>query len=146
MKCVFALLSFVVSTEALAEDLSSERVEIEIVDVMSGVSERSVIALKCTRVASAAVFLHSQGQLSSVMNQVARIKEVGSSDDAFTNSFIEQNRLDPNDEFLFPALFLAQMNITWLETKGTYRSEMEPIYTAYLAASCARVAKIPGGA
>lgn len=142
MKYIFSICISLICTSALAQEKPVGRVEINLADTLVGVSERSRIAWKCSQVANAAVYAHSRGKLSSVINEAAKSKKLGSSNDPFFNSFVQNYRLDASDDFLFSSLFLSQLNIAWLEERGPYKSEAEPIYTAYLAASCARAAKL----
>ena len=142
MKYVFLILACLICTPAIAQENPKGRVRIDLADPLTGVPERSKIAWKCSQIANAAVYAHARGKLSSVVNEAARAKKLGSSSDPFFNSFVKDYNLDTNDDFLFSSLFFSQLNIAWLEEKGPYKNEFEPIYTAYLAASCARAAKL----
>lgn len=142
MKYILAAFFSLLFTEAFAQSLPTGQVSIDLPKVMSGVSERSLVSWKCTQLANAAVYAYVNGQLSSAMNEAAKTKKLGSSDSQFFNNLIKLFHLDPKDDLLFSALFLSQLDIAWLEEQAPYKSELKPIYTAYLAASCARVAKI----
>lgn len=129
------------SPKGFAQEGTTGQVNIDIPDTLTGSLERSQVAWACTQIANAAVHAHGLGKLSSVANEAAKVKFHGSSDDAFFNDFIKEFRLNPHGDLLFPGLLFSQTNIMWLEQKAPYRKEFEPVYTAYLAAECSRVAK-----
>jgi hypothetical protein len=142
MKYMFFVLSLLACTETFAQNTSKRKVTIDLAETASGVEERSTVAMKCTRIASAAVYAHARGKLMSVMNEAAKVKNVGSSDDPFFKTVIDIFKIDAEDDALFPGLMLAQLDIMWLEERSRYKAEAEPVFTAYAAASCARVAKL----
>jgi hypothetical protein len=145
MKSIFPLLAAFFCISAFAQDPAQGHVQLELTDTMSGVQDRSAIATSCTKAADAAVSAHAAGKLSDVINQAAKAKQTGSSDDPYFNSLVRSYKFDPRDDFLFSALFFSQLNIMWLEQKQPYQSSLESLYKAYVAASCAQVAKISGG-
>lgn len=142
MKSTLPLLAAFFCTSAFAQDPLQGRVQLELTDTMSGVQDRSIIAASCSRVADAAVSAHAAGKLSDVINQAAKAKQTGASDDPYFNSLVRSYNFDPKDDFLFSALFFSQLNITWLEQKQPYQSSVDSMYKTYVAASCAQVAKI----
>ncbi|BBJ94642.1 MULTISPECIES: hypothetical protein [Xanthomonas] len=142
MKSILSLLAGLFCTSAFAQDPAQGRVQLELTDTMSGVQDRSTIAASCAKVADAAVSAHAAGKLSEVINQAAKAKQTGSSDDPYFNSLVRSYSFDPRDDFIFSALFFSQLNIKLLEQKQPYQSGLESLYKAYVAASCAQVAKI----
>ncbi|SBV37681.1 exported hypothetical protein [uncultured Stenotrophomonas sp.] len=144
MKSILSLLAAFFCTSAFAQDPAQGHVQLELTDTMSGVQNRSIIAASCAKVADAAVSAHAAGKLSDVINQAAKAKQTGSSDDPYFNSLVRSYSFDPKDDFLFSALFFSQLNINWLEQKQPYQGALESLYKAYVAASCAQVAKISG--
>lgn len=140
MNYVFAVLILLACTGASAQNVSKGRVRIDLAAAGPGVEARSAVALKCTRIASAAVYAHARGKLNGAMNEAAKVKSTGASEDAFFKSVTDMFHIDANDDALLPGLFLAKLDIMWLEERQPYKAEFEPIYTAYAAASCARVA------
>lgn len=145
MKNIIPLLAALFCTSAFAQDPLQGRVQLELADTMSGVQDRSIIAASCAIAADAAVSAHAAGKLSDVINQAAKAKQTGSSDDPYFNNLARSYNFDPKDDFLVSALFLSQLNIMWLEEKQPYQSSLESLYKTYVAASCAQVAKISGG-
>ncbi|MBZ4187148.1 hypothetical protein K7B09_12535 [Thermomonas sp. RSS23] len=137
MKHILPIFAALFCTGAFAQD----RVQINLGDTMSGVQSRSIIAATCARAADAAVNAHAAGKLSDVINQAAKAKETGSSDDPYFNNLVRNYKFNPNDDFLFSVLFFSQLNIKWLEQKQPYQSSLDSLYKTYVAASCAQVAK-----
>jgi len=88
------------------------------------------------------MFAHENNILPRIVNEAAKFKELGSSEDSLFNRMVEVFDLDPEKDFLFTALFSSQANIAYLEEQKPYKKELRPFYTAYLAATCARVSKI----
>lgn len=142
MKRIVAILLLLNFGSALAQSHPAESVEINLSDAMSGAKERSLIAGACSRVSAAALRAHAQGKLPASINEAAKFRETGFSSDPFFNQLVKDFRLQPNDDFLFSALFISQTTIKWLEELTTYSDEVKPIYMAYLAATCAQVAKV----
>lgn len=139
--CVVTALLISCWADARAQDSDQGRVTIDVQDTFSGNLERSQVAWACTRVANASIFAHENNIAGHIANEAAKFRSQGASEDSLFNNFIETFQLNPRDSFLFPALIFSQTNIMYLEEKSPYRSELKPIYTAYLAAECARVAK-----
>lgn len=111
--------------------------------VMSGNFDRSVIAWSCTQVAMAAVFAHEHRYLSTAIEVLARTRQTGAEPDRTFKNFLETFNLRSDQDFLFNALFQAQLNLEYLDKdKGPYRDVLKPVYTAYLSASCAQVASL----
>jgi len=135
----FALIS---CTNAFAQSRSEAQLKIDSKDIMTGVEDRSLVSGACARAANASVYAHSQGMLSNVLNESAKVRKLGASNDPFFNKLVNDYRLEPNEDFLFSALLVSQLTIMWLEEKSPYVAALEPIYTAYVAASCARVTKV----
>ncbi|MGY0635262.1 hypothetical protein [Luteimonas sp. A478] len=142
---ILTALIFSFSAGVIAQDSAPGQIRIDIRDTLSGNSERSQVAWACTNIANAAVYAHERNMLSSVTNEAAKAKALGASDDKFFNNFVQEFRLNAQDDFLAPALIFSQTNIMWLEQQTPYRKEFEPVYTAYLAAECARVARFSPG-
>ncbi|WP_153043188.1 hypothetical protein [Xanthomonas nasturtii] len=142
MKNTLSLVAAFFCTSAFAQAQAQGRVQLELTDTMSGVPDRSTIAASCAKIADAAVSAHAAGKLSEVINQAAKAKQTGSSEDTYFNSLVRSYSFDPRDDFIFSALFFSQLNIKWLEQKQPYQSGLESLYKAYVAASCAQVAKI----
>lgn len=141
MKWGINLSMLIISFAAFSQGTAKEQMQIDMKDMMKNVTERSKVAITCTRLANAAIYAHSQGQLPNVVGEIAKIREKGSSDDVFFNKFIKNFNLDPKDEILFSAFFLSQLNIAWLEEEKPYSREAQSMYAGYLAASCARLVK-----
>src|SRR5699024_1754761 len=111
--------------------------------VMSGNFDRSVIAWSCTQLAMASVFAHEHGYLSTAIEELARTMQTGAEPNRTFKNFLETFNLRTDQDFLFNALFQAQINLEYLDKeKGPYREALKPIYTAYLSASCAQVARL----
>lgn len=141
MKWCITLSMLLLSFAALSQGVSKEQMQIDMKDTIKNVTERSKVAMICTKLANAAIYAHSQGQLLNVINEIAKTRETGSSDDVFFSKFIKDFNLNPKDEILFSAFFLSQLNIAWLEEDKPYSREAQSMYTGYLAASCARLVK-----
>ncbi|MCC8559107.1 hypothetical protein [Xanthomonas vesicatoria] len=144
MKRIAAILGVLCCANVFAQDLPADNVRIDLSDVMSGTKERSLIAGACSRLSAAALRAHAQGKLSTSINEAAKFRELGFSSDPFFNELVRDFRLQPKGDFLFAALFMSQVTIAWLEERAPYSRDVDSLYMAYLAASCAQVTKIEG--
>lgn len=144
MKKIAAILGLLCCGNVVAQSPPADNVRINLSDVMSGNKERSLIAGACSRLSAAALRAHAQGKLSASINEAAKFRETGFSSDPFFNELVKDFRLQPKDDYLFAGLFMSQMTIAWLEERTTYSKDVDSLYMAYLAASCAQVAKIEG--
>jgi hypothetical protein len=144
------LLSFAITALMSAQTLSQEapkrRAHIDPTLLISGVSDRDMIARACTKTAVVAVRAHAAGELSTVLNEAAKVREHGSSNNQFFNTLVSTYRLDTSDDFLFASLFDAQLNLKWLEQlSGAYSSDKELMFSTYLAARCGATAEAISG-
>ncbi|WMJ68333.1 hypothetical protein [Stenotrophomonas sp. 24(2023)] len=139
------LLSFAItalmSTQALSQEAPKRRAHIDPTRLTSGVSDRDMIARACTKTAIAAISAHAAGELSTVLNEAAKVGKGGSSNNQFFNNLVKAYRLDTSDDFLFASLYDARLNLMWLEQlSGAYSSDKELMFTTYLAARCGATA------
>lgn len=140
------LLSFAITAlmcaQALSQEAPTRRAHIDVTRVTSGVSDRDMIARACTKSAIAAVSAHAAGELSTVLNEAAKVGKGGSSNNQFFNNLVKAYRLDTSNDFLFASLFDARLNLMWLEQlSGAYSSDKELMFTTYLAARCGATAE-----
>ena len=142
MKYIFGIL-LVFCGEVGAQESIMSRVDVDLAASNSKMVNNDIVSRACMAVASAAIYAHANNQLDSVLNESAKVKKFGSSDNVFFNNLAIKFRLEQKSGFLFPALFHSYLGIKFLEElSGPYKPELLVMYTGYLSASCATVSRV----